>query len=507
MNKNNGLLSFSFEWHSILRDLIFNAWTIVLAFGIGIMGVYIVQRTLYTPQYQSTTTLCVNTKTTSSSIYAGLSQSEQMAEILSKVFVQPSIKENAAEYAHMKFDGEITASVVKNTNFITLTVKANNPQKAYRLLTGVLMTYDNVSDEIFDNAVIRIMSAPTFSATDINYLSSVWRTRAALILAFLDACAIIFISLIRDTVKSKSGFDKKIDAELIGAIPHENKIKTVKDVFIKNKKGLLINESLFTSLKFSESYHQLAGKIKYLHNRNGDKVFAVTSVMENEGKSTAVSNIALSLAGNGYKVLVLDFDQKKPALYKMFKKDFEKGTEFAEVITGKVAPQDYKMRRYRKTNVYFAANTKSHPEAQKYLERRNINKILDYYRNEYDYIFIDTAPMVFDADVTNILPVADKSILIIRTDVTDSASINDAVRTIKNTGGSLAGCILNDVYPEFTLFGQAGGSESGTHYGYGHSYSYGKYGKYGKYSSYGKYNAYRLSDGEENDDAEKGDNK
>lgn len=489
MNKKNSI-SLTFEPYSILRDIWLNLWTIVLAFLIGIMGVYVAQRTFYTPQYRSSATFCVQIKQSENSL-VNLSQCEEMAEIMTTVLVQPTVKKNASNYVGISFEGsEISATQLNKTNFITLSVTSDNPKKAFELLWGVIATYNQVSDDIFTNAVLKLVSNPTVSTHSINGVSIGNRTGIGFGVAFVDLCVIIFLSLIRDTVKDRRSFGKKVDAELIGTIPHENKIKSFKDIFRKKKKGLLINESLFMSLKFSESYHQLASQIKHYRVSKGDKVFAVTSVMENEGKTTAVANIALSLASNGYKVLVFDLDMKKPALFKIFEKSVVKNNEFSDVITGRVAPEDYELHPYRKTSVYMAVNSKSSAEAQRKLESRNLERVLSYYREKFDFILIDTAPMAFDANVTNITPVADRTVLVVRTDIDDAASINDAAKTINTTGGKLAGCILNDVYPEFAFFGQSGKSESETNYGgYGH-YRYGRYGKYGKYSHYGKYGKY-----------------
>lgn len=472
-DKKSGMQSVSFEWHTVLRDVLYNLWTVALAFAIGIMGVYVAQRTVYKPTYQSSVTLCVNTKAQNSSVYTSLAQSEEMAEIMATVLVQPTVKNYASEFAQMPFDATISSSVIENTNLVTLTVTAENPETAYWLLMGVMSSYNKVSDEIFSNAVIKFLSMPSMSSSPVNSISNSWRLQIATALALIDLLIIIFLSVIRDTVKDKKTFFKKVDSELLGCVPHENKIRASRDIFKKKKKGLLINESLFTSLKFTESFHQIASRLKHMRMQNADKVFVFTSVMENEGKSTTVSNLAVSLADSGYKVLVLDFDLKKPALFKFFGSS-DDCSDVAALLGGKISPEDFFPGRYRKTTVYTAINKKPHSESQKYLARKNVEAVINYYKSSYDFILIDTAPMVFDADVTNVIPAADKCVLIVRTDVDDSASVNDAIRTVENIGGHLAGCILNDVYPEFSFFGQIGQNEN-------------EHNKYGKYSSYGRY--------------------
>ena len=110
--------------------------------------------------------------------------------------------------------------------------------------------------------------------------------------------------------------------------------------------------------------------------------------------------------------------------------------------------------------------------------------MIDSFREMFDYVIIDTAPLSVDSTVTNLVTMVDKSIMVVRTDIIAACDINDAILTINEVGGSVAGCVLNNVYPEFTLFNQIGADESG--YSYYKKYGYSKYGKY-------KYNRYAIN--------------
>ena len=84
----------TFEWHSIFKDVVKNFWVVILSALIGLMGIFIVTSSIYTPEYTSTATIVVNAKGNSSSSLYGVSV--EMAEIFSKVFVDPTMKEKAA---------------------------------------------------------------------------------------------------------------------------------------------------------------------------------------------------------------------------------------------------------------------------------------------------------------------------------------------------------------------------------------------------------------------------
>ncbi len=476
------------EWHSILKDLIRNAWVVVLCVLIGYMGIYIVDTIVYEPEYTSSATLVVTTKGAGSNAFSFFATSSEMAGLYTNVFTDSTMMDLAAENAgYDYFNGKISASVIESTNFLKISVTSGNPQVAYELLKSVLVVHPEISDNIFDNAIINVLTPPSVPKNATNAVS---QTNANLIISgivVLCIFAILVLSIMRDTVKNKAAFEDRIDGELLGIVPHENKQMTFEDRLKKRKKSLLIVGNAFISLKFVEHFHTIAAKLERKKRNTGSKVFAVTSVAENEGKSTVASNIAVSLADRGNKVALIDFDGKKPALFKIFGKKINDQSELGNYFTNE-EKTEFRFKRFKNTSLYLALNTRPHKDYQDWLNSEKCKKLMAFLRENMDFIIIDTAPISADTTVTDMSAIADETILVVRTDVVSSAVINDTIATIGNVGGKLTGCILNDVYPDFALLGMSGIDETGySHYG---RYRYGKYGKYGKYSKYGKYNKY-----------------
>ena len=154
----------TFEWYSLLKDIILNLWLLILAAIIGFVSVYVLEVSVYKPVYTSSATLMVQVKTGTYQAYTNLSASSEMATIFSEVFVQPSMKEKAAEHLEKnKFQGTLEASVLTNTNIITLSVTADDPETAYQELRAVLTVYPQISDSIFSNAVLDVVSTEASS--------------------------------------------------------------------------------------------------------------------------------------------------------------------------------------------------------------------------------------------------------------------------------------------------------------------------------------------------------
>ncbi len=494
------IFKYKIELHSILRDLIKNAWVIFMAALIGLMGVFIATRSVYTPEYTASATLVVNAKSSSTGSYSLFSVSVEMTEIIARVLVEPSVKSKANEITGAEsFDGKLEALVHDGTNFISLKVASGSPQKSYELLCAVIEAYPQISESVFDNVVISVLSMPEVPHEPSNSVSTANRFLVAAVCALVVAGIIVVLSVVRDTVKNEDDFKNKVDVKLLGTVPHEKKQLSIKDRLKKNKKALLIHNNAFISLKFVENYHKISAKLEHIKRRNGSKVFAVTSVAENEGKSTIASNIAISLADRGHRVILVDIDCKKPALYKIFDKKYSEKSEFSSLMNGTLKSSDFQLRRYKHTSLYLALNTAPCDNYNEWIENGKLSLVIDAFSEQVDYVILDTAPLYVDAYVTDMVKIADEAVVVVRTDTAYTAAINDAVATIEDVGGKLAGCVLNDFYPEFSFFRMKGADEGGYYYGklYG---KYGKYGKYGRYEKYSKYASPYMSEYSDDED-------
>lgn len=482
MENQNGQSSVIFEWHSLVRDLLKNFWVIVLAGIMGWMGTYIAARSFLSPVYTSSATLAVRYKMSVSDDYAALGSATQMAKIFTEVFQQPAMKEKAAAYmGQQKFDGTITAQEQGLTNLVQVSVTADNPEKAYRQLNAVLAVYPEISNVVFANSVIDVLDTPTMPEAPSNTMSMGRKIRIMGTAMILAAAALTVASLLRDTVKNEKAFEQKIDGKLLGAVSHEKSHLRTREKMGRRKRALLINDS-FAGLKFSEDLQKIATKLERIQKTTGSKVFAVTSVAENEGKSTTAVNLAMALAERGYWVALLDMDMHKPALYKMIGQRQNVAVEFADVLSGKVAPSQLKLYRYRKSSLVVAFNKNAHTDTTHWLTGPVASTCLNVMRGKMDFVIVDTPPLSVSADAVNLSAMVDETILVVRTDRVLTEDINDHILTLRSAGGKLAGCVLNDVYKPFSLFGQMGSDESGKE-SYHHRRGAAAYSKYSRLMS------------------------
>ena len=139
----------------VVRDILKNFWVLILAAATAYLAVNGAAGLLYMPEYTATATMAVSAKGNNSSVYSSLTMANQMAEVFSEVFDSNVLREKIAEdLGQETIKGEISSSIIEETNLIVLDVTSVNPRQAYLIIQSAIENYDTVSDYLFSNAVL-----------------------------------------------------------------------------------------------------------------------------------------------------------------------------------------------------------------------------------------------------------------------------------------------------------------------------------------------------------------
>ena len=303
--------------------------------------------------------------------------------------------------------------------------------------------------------LIRTRTEDGLGKADCQIPTKKYAATAFLAAALAMAALIGLFSFLRDTVKNEAEFTRKIDADLLGVVYHEKKKK--------NSSMLITNPA--RSFLYVESLKRIASRVRGRLDRKGGKVLLVTSVAENEGKSTLAANLALALAEEQNRVLLLDCDFRQPALHKIFEIPEKDGKDFGKVVLGKESASGV-FEKYKDTNVYTGICRNRLEEPSLAIGGEIFQRILETCRTNMDYIILDTPPMGMTADAEELAEYADAAVLSVRQDGVLTRDINDAIDALNQKEEKVIGCVFGNVYPGF-------GERIGNSYGYG--YGYGTY--------------------------------
>lgn len=458
------------NWYIIIKDILKNLVVIILVSLIVAGIAYLIKENTHTPKYQARTTFLVSSADGSSynnkTSLATLMQQVMDSQLLKKIMAQDLGLDGTTVPA------TITTTVQSDVNIMNVTVTAETPRMAFLVMDSLTENYSQVSDYLMEGLVLDVLEPARIPTASVSQTGARELFKKAFLYAFciLVVCTAV-LSYARDTVKSERDVKEKIDTPLFVTIYREYAKKK------KDKKSILIT-GVNVSFSFVETFKKIRTRIEYEAHKNDCRVIMVTSVMENEGKSTVAANIALALAQKAKNVVLVDADFRKPAQFKVF----DAGTQEAglgEVLQGKNSLEDV-IRLYEPGGLYCLYNYKAYRNSSEMLLSAEMKNLIGLLREKMSYVIIDTPPTSMVADAEIVSRYADASLLVVREDRAVCAEINDTIDMLSGNKSKLLGCIYNFAERGFEHFAPDSN-------GYG---NYGKYGKYGRYE-YGGYNSTR----------------
>lgn len=231
--------------------------------------------------------------------------------------------------------------------------------------------------------------------------------------------------------------------------------------------------------------------------KEGEKVMLFTSSTSGEGKTFVASNISISLALLGKKVVMVGLDIRKPRLAELFQIDnHHKG------ITNLIVHDHNTWDDIQKQIISSGVNNNLDllmagpvpPNPGELVTRASLDDIIKQLKEHYDYIILDTAPVGLVNDTLQLGRLANISVYVCRADYTPKASFGminglNEEKKLPNMCLVLNAVDLSKKKHSF-YYGVGKYGKYGKYGNYGSYGSYGKYGKYGKYGTYGQYGSY-----------------
>lgn len=151
--------------YCIIRDVFHDLW-VAVAIGISAAFLaYIGGRLLYQPTYTSRTTFVVSSRNGSTGAYANLTKTQKMTEVFRSVMDSNVLKKMVSDGLGMdSFDGKVKIKVVPETNLLSVSVTADSPETALKLLRGMLEYYPEVGRNVLGEVVMEIFEKPGYPA-------------------------------------------------------------------------------------------------------------------------------------------------------------------------------------------------------------------------------------------------------------------------------------------------------------------------------------------------------
>jgi len=210
----------------------------------------------------------------------------------------------------------------------------------------------------------------------------------------------------------------------------------------------------------AESYRRLRTNLLRMHSDRPLKVLLFASPNPGEGKTTTMCNLALTLAETDRRTLIIDADLRRPTVHTLL--GLKPAPGLADVVKGAVG-HDAALRRNVVPNldVLPCGTSVRHP-SQLFGSKTTAN-LIEKLRNEYDWVLIDSPPILVVNDAAVLSSIADGTLLMVDADHTRLDALEKAVSILEGAGGGGFGVVIGRFNPK-TAYGSYYGSQKYGHY-------------------------------------------
>ncbi len=409
---------------------------IVLIALIGAMGFDTVRTLMYHPRYQASVSATLGSE---QNTYSQLDTTQAYIRSLSYIFNGQNVQSYLQERLGNE-DSTLTCSVnsVNDTNVVNISVQADTRRDAWFGLQYVLDWYRTNGDKYHFNYDLNVTQTNPISEAPVSANSHVRNLMMGGIGGgVFIAAVLLLLAYFSDTIKTPEEITTRIDCRMLARLPKEHKRRGIR-FWKKNREALLIT-SLKTSFRYKEAVKKLRSRIEESSRKHGYQTIMVTSVMENEGKSSIAANLAISLAKGGHHVLMIDADIRKPSLDRILNMETEHSLNAA--LSGK----DWKkeVMHSERFHMDVLCSIQDLENAEKMLSSEQMKKLLEEAKQSYEFVIVDTSPAAGLSDPLIISEHCDASLLVIRQNLAGARRINDAIDRLVTVRNNLIGCIYN----------------------------------------------------------------
>lgn len=247
----------------------------------------------------------------------------------------------------------------------------------------------------------------------------------------------------------------------------------------QNNPGGNVNAKIGHEISFEaqEAYNLLRTNLSFSFadvEEGKGKVIGVTSAMRGDGKSLSTINTAYYVANSGCKTLLIECDLRLPTAATNLALAPTPG--LSNCLVGRNKPEEIIQKSGVHDNLFVITSGDIPPMPSELLASDTFTKLVDRFRGEYDYIFLDMPPLSAVSDALVVSNIVDGMLMVVRQNYTDRRALLKAMHQFEYAETRVIGFIFNCVTTGTTKYYRK----------YGKYSRYGRYGKYGKYGKYSK---------------------
>jgi capsular exopolysaccharide synthesis family protein len=322
----------------------------------------------------------------------------------------------------------------KNAEYQKLKTNSQRVQALYDRLLATMQTLD-LNKQINPESVMIMERATPALPQRASFSKQL--LLGTLIGLGLSIAVLMFLERLDDRITSISDLQELFGEEVLGQVPREKSRG--------NRRAIGLIEPEDEPRAFVEAYRGLRSSLLFLsESKRRHRTLVVTSSVPNEGKSLTAANLAIIMANAGSRVLLVDADLRKGGLHELF--GHEAGPGLTEVL-GAGLTMEETVRETRFSNLWLLGRGGNIQASSELLVSKALEAFLQDTSGIYDYVILDTAPVLATDDATSLAPHVDGVLFLIRAEETSTRVARAALDLLYQRGANVLGLVFNAVHP------------------------------------------------------------
>lgn len=384
--------------------------------------------------YEASSRLVISTKADSGNMQNDVALFQRLSKTYSEIAKSRTISKNVISRMGLnlspgQFASKVTVSSVRDTEVIEIRVQDNNPQLAARIADElsdvfmekivVLLNIDNI--QVLDRASVPDSPIAPRSALNV---------AIALVLGAMLGVGVAFLlEYLDNTMKTQGDVERHLALPILATIPQlDGKDDNISLVTYREPKSPI-----------SEAYRMLRTNIQFANFDKALKTIVITSSGPGEGKSTSISNLAITMVGMGHKVLLVDADLRKPMIHKVFNLDNDCG--LTNVLMGNRLEE--KVKGITGLNLDILTCGPIPPNPSELLGSQKMKEFLNECKKDYDVVLIDAPPIGIVTDGAILASICDGTIFTVGSGQAQIEQAKKAKEMLDKVGSKTIGVVLN----------------------------------------------------------------
>ncbi len=334
-------------------------------------------------------------------------------------------------------NGKIKVKEISNSDAFKLIVQNPDSDLAVKINNALIQNFSKQIKTIYANTEIYIVDN-THIEEKIDYCSITKIMILSIILGFIiDSIYLSFLVEIDKRVKKSNDLESELALKNLGKIP-----------LIKTKNKLIVGDEKKSLIM---SFRDLRSNIQFINVNNKEKnTILVTSSKKLEGKTTVASNLAISFAKTGKKVILIDTNMNSSSIDKMFNLPNDLGlSNYLSGIDENGVEINERINKFIKDtpikNLNIITSGTVPPNSSELLAMPKFEEMLKDLSVFYNVIILDGSPVLNETDALILARLANSTVIVSNYKKTKKDDLWHTKRDIQNVGGRIIGIIINRV--------------------------------------------------------------